>query len=145
MGIAEFSPLAALAGGMLIGVAAVLLMLVNGRIMGIAGILGGLLGGVRSADTPWRLAFVAGLLAPAAVFGFVGNFPRPDQSLTLPVLLIGGFLVGLGSRMGNGCTSGHGICGLARLSRRSIAAVVTFMLVCGLTVFFARHGLGDWG
>jgi len=139
MVIAEFSPLTALAGGMLIGVAAVLLMLANGRIMGIAGILGGLLNGARDPDSSWRLAFVAGLLVPAVVAGLAGGLTGPAVDLGLPVLLVAGFLVGFGSRMGNGCTSGHGICGLSRLSKRSLAAVATFMLVCGITVYASRH------
>lgn len=139
MVLAEFSPFTALAGGMLIGAAAVLLMLVNGRIMGIAGIVGGLLSGLRAPDTSWRLAFVAGLLVPAVVAGLSGGLNAPAADLGLPVLLGAGFLVGLGTRMANGCTSGHGICGLSRLSKRSLAAVATFMAACGVTVYVSRH------
>lgn len=141
MSLADFSPLTGLAGGALIGAAAVLLMLANGRIMGIAGIVGGVAQEPRSADTPWRLAFLAGMAVPAVVAAFMGAFPAaPDASLGLVV--VAGFLVGLGSRMANGCTSGHGICGLARLSRRSLAAVGTFMVVAGVSVYVVRHGLG---
>ena len=142
MNIVEFNPLTAALGGMLIGAGAVMLMLTNGRIMGIAGIFGGLLGEPKSSDSPWRLAFVAGMVAPAALLGLAGKFDFAGPVLALPVLLVAGFLVGFGSRMGNGCTSGHGICGLSRLSRRSIAAVVTFMAVCALTVAVSRHVLG---
>jgi len=139
--IAEFSPWMALAGGALIGTAAVLLMLVNGRIMGIAGIVGGLLQEPRSADTSWRLAFLAGMAVPAVAAAVFGVFPQPP-AMGLGLVLAAGFLVGLGSRMANGCTSGHGICGLARLSPRSLAAIGTFMMVAGLTVLVVRHGWG---
>lgn len=141
MTLAEFSPLMGLAGGALIGAAAVLLMLANGRIMGIAGIVGGLAQEPRSADTSWRLAFLAGMAVPAVIASVLGLFPAPAQ-MGLGMVLGAGFLVGLGSRMANGCTSGHGICGLARLSPRSLAAVATFMAVAGVTVFITRHGVG---
>lgn len=141
MSIAEFSPWTSLAGGALIGAAAVLLMLANGRIMGIAGIVGGVIQDPRSPDTAWRLAFLAGLAVPAVVASMLGMFPvAPVAGFGLVVAA--GFLVGLGTRMANGCTSGHGICGLARLSPRSLAAVCTFMAVAGLTVFVIRHVLG---
>jgi uncharacterized membrane protein YedE/YeeE len=140
--IAEFSPISALAGGLLIGAGAVVLMLANGRILGVAGILGGLVGEPASPQTQWRLALVAGMVTPAAVMGLWGAYPAQTSSLALPVLLLAGFLVGFGSRMGNGCTSGHGICGLARLSKRSLVAVATFMAVCAAVVFVTRHVLG---
>lgn len=142
MTISDFNAWSALAGGVLIGAGAVALMLSNGRIMGIAGILGGLVGEPSSSDNRWRLAFVAGMALPSAVAGLGGTLVSHPSGLAIPGLLIAGFLVGLGSRMGNGCTSGHGICGLARFSRRSIAAVLTFMGVCALTVFVARHLIG---
>ncbi len=129
--MADFSPWTALAGGALIGAAAVLLMAANGRIMGIAGILGGLAG----KDRGWRLAFLAGMLLPAAIMGAPGQ----GGGLGLGMLAASGFLVGFGTRMGNGCTSGHGICGLARLSPRSLAAVGTFMAVAGAVVYVVRH------
>ncbi|MCA1906910.1 MAG: YeeE/YedE family protein [Magnetospirillum sp.] len=141
MNLADFSPLMGLAGGALIGAAAVLLMLANGRIMGIAGIVGGVIQEPRSADTPWRLAFLAGMAVPAVAATALGLFPASVPA-GMGMVLVAGFLVGLGSRMANGCTSGHGICGLARLSRRSMAAVATFMAVAGLTVYVVRHGLG---
>ncbi len=140
--MSDFSPLSALVGGVLIGAAAVFLMVTNGRVLGVAGILGSLIGKPGSKDSRWRLAFVAGMVTPAAVLGLMGKLPMVGNSLALPVLLAAGFLVGFGTRLGNGCTSGHGICGLARLSKRSLAAVATFMAVCGVTVYVMRHGLG---
>lgn len=136
--MAEFDPLSALGGGVLIGVAAALLMLANGRVMGVSGILDGLLRAPRSAETVWRLAFVAGLAAPAVVALLAGRLPVAVAA-GVPLLIAGGFLVGLGSRLANGCTSGHGICGLARLSPRSAVAVITFMSAAGATVFVTRH------
>lgn len=137
--MSEFSPLSALIGGMLIGAGAVFLMVTNGRVLGVAGILGGLVGEPGGKDTPWRLAFVAGMVTPAAVLGLMGQYSIAGNGLALPLLLAAGFLVGFGTRLGNGCTSGHGICGLARLSKRSLAAVATFMAVCGATVYLMRH------
>lgn len=139
--MSDFSPLPALAGGLLIGAGAVFLMVSNGRVLGVAGILGRLVGEPRSKDSRWRLAFVAGMVTPAAVLGGMGKLAVTGTGLALPVLLAAGFLVGFGTRLGNGCTSGHGICGLARLSKRSLAAVATFMAVCGATVYVTRHGL----
>lgn len=95
-----------------------------------------------SKDTKWRLAFLAGLMLPGLVLALVGGLHIQGNGLGLWALLASGFLVGFGTRMGNGCTSGHGICGLARLSRRSLAAVLTFMLVAALVVFVRRHVLG---
>lgn len=137
----DFSPWSALAGGALIGAAAVLLMLTNGRVMGVAGIVGGLLG-EAGGGRHWRLAFIAGMVAPAAIIGLSGGLSLQGNGLGLGMLLVSGFLVGFGTRMGNGCTSGHGICGLARLSPRSLASVVTFMAVAGLVVFVRRHLMG---
>lgn len=142
MDIADFSPASALAGGALIGAGAALLMLTNGRIMGVAGIVGTLVGEPKAADNGWRLAFAAGMVMPAAILGLIGHFDFAGPVLALPLVLLAGFLVGFGARMGNGCTSGHGICGLSRLSVRSIAAVLTFMAVAAITVAVSRHLLG---
>ena len=132
----------ALAGGVLIGLSAVLLMLANGRIAGISGIVGGLFGG-GSGEAGWRLAFVAGLMAgPFAATLFGAPLPEIGIDASVPVILVAGLLVGFGSRLGNGCTSGHGVCGLARLSPRSLAATLTFMTVGAAVVFVARHVLG---
>lgn len=138
----EFTPLSALAGGALIGLAAALLLLANGRIAGISGILGGA-AGPPDANTGWRVAFIAGLLLGA--LGIIHLLPASgDVALqaSTPMLIIGGLLVGFGTRLGNGCTSGHGVCGLARGSRRSIVATVVFFAVALLTVFVLRHGMG---
>jgi hypothetical protein len=127
------------AGGVLIGLAAVLLLAVNGRVAGVSGILGGLLTSRSGAERSWRLLFVTGLIAGAALYRlFYGPLPIQIQS-TAPVLLAAGALVGWGTRLGSGCTSGHGVCGLARLSPRSLLATVTFMLFGVLTVYLVKH------
>ena len=137
---ASFTPMASLVGGVMIGVAALLLMLLHGRVMGISGILGGIVRPAARDDVPWRLLFVAGaLLGPLAVIYLVG---RPVDVVPVAsglVLPVAGFLVGLGTAIGSGCTSGHGICGLARLSMRSAAAVGMFMITALLTVYIVRH------
>ena len=124
----------------MIGVAALLLMLLHGRVMGISGILGGIVRPVARDDVPWRLLFVAGaLLGPLAVIFLAG---RPVDVVSVAsglVLPVAGFLVGLGTAIGSGCTSGHGICGLARLSMRSAAAVGMFMITAVVTVYIVRH------
>ena len=128
----------ALAGGVLIGLAAVLLLWSIGRIAGISGIATGAIEGARG-DRAWRLAFLAGLmLAGAIALQFVPAPPR-TQTAPVPLLLAAGFLVGFGTRLGSGCTSGHGVCGLGRLSRRSFAAVATFMGFAMATTFIVRH------
>jgi len=138
-----FTPWQSLAGGALIGVASVLLMLTLGRIMGATGILAGVLTPTTHPDTGWRLAVLVGMISgPLAVLALTGQMPEIQVPVSLPMLLVGGFLVGIGVTYGSGCTSGHGICGMARLSRRSIAATVTFMVTTGLTVFIIRHVLG---
>ena len=137
----SFTPVSAVAGGLLIGLAAALLLLANGRIMGISGIVGGLLGGVRG-DGAWRAAFLAGLVAGA--FAVTRLLPAAGDVVLdarLPVLIAGGLLVGFGTRLGNGCTSGHGVCGVARGSPRSLAATGAFFAVALATVFLVRHGL----
>lgn len=143
----HFTPWKSLAGGQLIGLAAAWLLLVNGRIAGISGIVGRLLQ-PKAAEISWRLAFLAGLLlAPALVMLVAPSLaPAPNLSVATGagwgVLVLAGLLVGFGTRLGNGCTSGHGICGLAHLSRRSLAAVLTFMASGAATVFISRHVLG---
>jgi len=137
---ASFTPMASLVGGVMIGVAALLLMLLHGRVMGISGILGGIVRPAARDDVPWRLLFVVGaLLGPLAVIYLVG---RPVDVVPVAsglVLPVAGFLVGLGTAIGSGCTSGHGICGLARLSMRSAAAVGMFMITAVVTVYIVRH------
>jgi uncharacterized membrane protein YedE/YeeE len=129
------------AGGALIGLAATLLLWSIGRIAGISGIASGALEGARG-DRAWRLAFLAGMmLAGAIVLQFVPA-PQRAQSGSTTLLLVAGFLVGFGTRLGNGCTSGHGVCGLGRLSLRSLAAVATFMATAAATTFVMRHVLG---
>jgi uncharacterized membrane protein YedE/YeeE len=137
----NFTPLSAAIGGALIGLAAALLMLTAGRIAGISGIVGGLVG--SAADKGWRAAFVAGLiLAPlaATLAGF--TFSAPQMPGSWVVIIVAGLLVGFGSRLGGGCTSGHGVCGVTRLSSRSIAATLIFMGTAVVVVAIVRHGLG---
>lgn len=129
----------ALAGGALIGAASVLLLLANGKIAGISGIAAFMLDRPRKG-TGWRLAFLAGLLAgPPLAAAMLGQAPRITVATSLPTLALAGVLVGYGSRLGSGCTSGHGVCGLGRLSPRSIAAVLTFLAAAILTVTLMRH------
>ena len=135
-----FTPVEALVGGALIGLSAVFMMLFLGRIMGISGIIGGLFDSRSSPEYFWRVAFLVGVVA--APLGYV--FASADQpvisaSPDIMLMAVAGVLVGYGATTGSGCTSGHGICGLARFSRRSIAAVAVFMSVAFLTVFIARH------
>ena len=134
--------LSGLFGGALIGLAAAGLMLLTGRVAGVSGIFGGLLA-LRPADQGWRIAFVAGLIAAPLLATLVGRpLPAPAMASNLALVALGGLLVGFGSRMGNGCTSGHGVCGFARLSARSIAATAIFMTTAVVTVAIVRHGLG---
>ena len=137
----NFTPVSGLIGGLLIGSAAALLLLLNGRISGISGIVGGLLA-PKSADGGWRVVFVAGLLLGASVYMLAAGGAIPVRiEASLPVLVVAGLLVGFGSRLGSGCTSGHGLCGIACLSRRSIVATSVFFGVAMLTVFLTRHAL----
>lgn len=137
----HFTPWASLAGGVLIGTAAVLLALFNGRIAGISGILGGLLPPVRG-EIGWRLAFLAGLVLAPLVYSLLAPLP-PVQVEAGSALLIGaGLLVGLGTRYGAGCTSGHGVCGLSRRSPRSMVATAAFMAAGFATVYVVRHLIG---
>ncbi|MDA3932973.1 MAG: YeeE/YedE family protein [Gammaproteobacteria bacterium] len=137
-----FTPWQSLAGGALIGLAATLLMLVLGRVMGATGILTGAFM-AAAPERGWRLSILAGMIsAPLMLWVLTGQLPEVQVPVSMPMLLIGGFIVGLGVTFGSGCTSGHGVCGMARLSRRSIVATVTFMATTGLTVFVIRHVLG---
>lgn len=136
-----FTLVSALIGGAMIGLAAVLLMLSLGRIAGISGILANGLGR-DSADRGWPLAFLAGLLVPGAVLAMADMTPDITFVAGLPLLLAAGALVGFGTRMGSGCTSGHGVCGLARLSKRSLVAVLSFMAAGFVTVGIVRHLIG---
>lgn len=140
----DFTPLSALIGGGLIGTAAVLLMAFNGRIAGISGIAGGLLL-PRAGDAVWRVAFIAGLVAGPLVYALIaGALPQIAFPAPTPLLILGGLVVGFGTQMGGGCTSGHGVCGISRLSARSLVATVTFMVTGILTVAVVRHLLGIW-
>lgn len=136
----NFTPWSALLGGVLIGAAAVLLLWLNGRVAGVSGIAGGLWG-ARAGERAWRLCFLAGLLGGAALWATFGSGPAlPARSgFPVPLLVIAGLLVGYGTSMANGCTSGHGVCGLARLSPRSLAAVGVFLAVALATTFVTRH------
>ena len=138
---ARFTPWTSLAGGVVIGLAASLFILLNGRIAGISGILGGLLRPARG-DIAWRMAFIAGLVAAPLVYGLSGALPATRVDASTLTLVVAGLLVGLGTRYGAGCTSGHGVCGIARLSPRSMVATVCFMAAGFITVFVARHMLG---
>lgn len=137
----DFTPLSGLLGGLLIGSAVALLLWLNGRLAGISGIVGGLVpGGPR--DRWWRAAFVAGLVLGALAYVLAaGGADTVEVTASLPVLVVGGLLVGFGTRLGSGCTSGHGLCGLARSSRRSVVATAVFFGVAMLTVFVGSHVL----
>ena len=133
-----FTPGSAAIGGALIGVAAAMLILLNGRIAGISGIVGGLLV-PRRGETGWRLNFVVGLFAAPLVFSFFAPLAAPRIDAGFGMLVVAGLLVGIGTSYGSGCTSGHGVCGLSRLSPRSLVATAAFMGAGILTVFVTRH------
>ena len=137
----DFTPVSGLIGGLLIGLATALLLALNGRIAGISGIVGGLLAR-KGSEVGWRAVFIAGLLLGAFVYMLAtgGAIPVRIQA-SLPTLVVAGLLVGFGTRLGSGCTSGHGISGTARLSKRSIVATLVFMGVAILTVFLTSHVL----
>jgi len=137
----HFTPIAALAGGLLVGLAAALFAVFNGRIAGISGIVGGLLRPKRG-DMAWRAAFIGGLIAAPLLYRLITALPEIQIDAGWPLLIVAGLIVGVGTRYGSGCTSGHGVCGLSRLSPRSLVATVTFMAAGFLTVFVARHLLG---
>jgi uncharacterized membrane protein YedE/YeeE len=132
----HFTPWSSLAGGVLIGLAAAMLVLLNGRIAGISGIVGGLVA-ARRGDAAWRVAFVLGLFAAPLVMLLYATAPRIDAGAG--TLVVAGLLVGLGTSYGSGCTSGHGVCGLSRLSPRSLVATAAFMAAGVATVYLARH------
>lgn len=137
------TPFQSLGGGALIGLASVLLMAVLGRIMGATGILFGFFSPTSFKDWRWRAAVLAGMMSgPAAYAVLTGAMPEIVVPVSTPMLLVGGFIVGIGVTFGSGCTSGHGVCGMARLSPRSIAATGTFMLTTALSVFTVRHVIG---
>ena len=137
----DFAPMSGFAGGLLIGSAVALMLLLNGRVAGISSIVGGLLT-LRLRDAAWRAAFVAGLIIGALAYLWTVDQTTPVRVLaSLPAILVGGLLVGFGTRLGSGCTSGHGLCGMARLYRRSVVSTATFFGVAMLTVFVTRHVL----
>lgn len=138
---AAFSPVSALVGGVIIGLAAALFILLNGRIAGISGIVGGLLV-PRRGDVAWRVAFVAGMVAAPLVWLAVAGLPAITIEAGYPLLVAAGLLVGISTRYGAGCTSGHGVCGISRLSPRSLVATLAFMATGFITVFVIRHVLG---
>jgi uncharacterized membrane protein YedE/YeeE len=140
--MAAFDPVSALLGGGLIGLASVLLMLLNGRVAGISGIVGGALA-ISAGDKVWRLAFIAGLIVAPIVIGLFGHpLPEPQMPASWLLIVAAGILIGFGARYGGGCTSGHGVCGIARLSARSIAATAIFMINAIIVVAIIRHGFG---
>ncbi len=137
----NFTPWASLVGGVLIGLAATMLILLNGRIAGISGILGGLIK-PRLNDASWRVAFVIGLVAAPLLWQLFTVLPNLQIDASYGVLIIAGLIVGIGTRYGAGCTSGHGVCGISSLSPRSMVATLCFMLAGFVTVYFARHVFG---
>lgn len=137
-----FTPYSALAGGALIGLAAAMLALLNGRIAGIAGIVGGILKPKRG-EVGWRAAFILGLLLAPAAWLLVSSLPEVRIDASYPMLILAGLVVGISTRYGAGCTSGHGVCGISRLSPRSIVATLAFMATGFITVFVLRHLIGS--
>ena len=138
----HFTPVSAVAGGVLIGLASALLLLSEGRIAGISGITAGL---VRGSESVWRWLFVLGLVLGAVIYGAVGGDLSAIQiHASWPLLVAGGLLVGFGTRLGSGCTSGHGVCGISRFSVRSIVATLVFMVTAGIVVFVTHHLLGGY-
>ena len=141
MTIENFTPVSALIGGALIGIAATLLLALNGRIAGVSGVLGRLFDPVPG-DVAWRVVFLLGLMLGARAYGLFQPV-RIEVTSSIIVLVIGGLLVGYGTQLGNGCTSGHGVCGIARLSPRSIVATLVFMASAAITVYLVRHVIGS--
>ncbi|QYF93265.1 YeeE/YedE family protein [Massilia sp. PAMC28688] len=134
----NFTPWPSLAGGLMIGLAAAMLLICSGRIAGISGIVGGLLSPARG-DISWRFAFLLGLVGSPLVFSLVHALPPIQIEASHPVIIVAGLLVGIGTRYGSGCTSGHGVCGLSRRSPRSLAATAAFMAAGFATVYIVRH------
>lgn len=138
-----FTPFASLGGGLLVGLGAVLLMLGLGRIMGATGILSGIIFVESRAEFSWRAAMFLGMvLSPGLILAFTGEMPEISVPASPLMIVIGGFLVGFGASLGSGCTSGHGVCGLSRISSRSMVAVPVFMVTATITVFLTRHVFG---
>jgi len=137
-----FTPASAVIGGAIIGMAVALFVTLNGRIAGVSGILGGL-ARPQAGDISWRIAFVAGLIAAPLAWGLLAALPDIRVDTSYPVLVAAGLLVGVGTRYGGGCTSGHGVCGVSRASPRSIAATVAFMAAGFATVYVVRHLIGS--
>jgi uncharacterized membrane protein YedE/YeeE len=137
----EFTPFQSLLGGVLIGLSAVLLMALHGRVAGMTGILTGVIP-PPAADWPWRAAFLVGAIVAPVIYLAAGGTIPFEVRVSTGALIFGGLLVGVGVHFGNGCPSGHGICGLARFSPRSLAAVLTFMATAFITVFVIRHVIG---
>ena len=136
-----FTPWASLAGGVVIGISAAMFVLLNGRIAGISGVLGGLLKPVRG-DISWRAAFILGMIGAPLLYALFTELPRPQIDAGYAGLIVAGLLVGVGTRFGSGCTSGHGVCGISRLSPRSLVATATFMAAGFATVYVVRHLIG---
>lgn len=138
-----FTPFASFGGGLLIGLGAVLLMLGLGRILGATGIMSGLIFAENGAEFSWRAMMVVGMvLAPGVIFAITGQMPELSVPVSPWMIVIGGVIVGFGASLGSGCTSGHGVCGLSRLSVRSIVAVPVFMGTAAITVYVIRHIFG---
>lgn len=138
---ANFTPWSSLAGGIVIGLATAIFLLLNGRIAGISGILGGLLQPIKG-DIGWRVAFITGLIFSPIAFSIAAPLPEVQINVGTASLIMAGLLVGIGTRYGSGCTSGHGVCGLSRLSPRSMVATALFILAGFVTVFITRHLIG---
>ena len=134
----NFTPWMSLMGGLMIGIATALFLVFNGRIAGISGIVGGLLKPMHG-DIGWRIAFVTGLVLSPAVFSLAAPLPEVTIKASTPVIILAGLLVGIGTRYGAGCTSGHGVCGLSRRSPRSVVATIAFMFAGFVTVYVVRH------
>ncbi|MCI2807697.1 YeeE/YedE family protein [Eoetvoesiella caeni] len=137
----HFTPWTSLVGGLMIGLAAAMFLFFNGRIAGISGIVGGLFR-PASGNIAWRLAFIAGMLAAPIIYALARPLPDVRIDADLPTLIVAGLLVGIGTRYGSGCTSGHGVCGLSRRSPRSLAATLAFMSAGFVTVYIVRHVFG---
>lgn len=137
----NFTPLPSFTGGLLIGLAATILLLLIGRIAGISGIIANILP-ARTNETGWRLAFMTGLIVTPLLWVTISDNTAPAIDTSTPILIIGGLLVGFGTSLGSGCTSGHGVCGIGRFSVRSIIATVVFMAAAMITVFLMRHLIG---
>ena len=138
-----FTPFASFSGGLAIGLGAVLLMVGLGRILGATGVLTGLVFADNRDELSWRVAMVVGMIAaPGLIFALTGTMPEISVPVSPAMIVIGGVIVGFGASLGSGCTSGHGVCGLSRLSIRSLVAVPTFMATAAITVFVIRHVIG---